>query len=72
MFCIDASESMHKIHDSKKKRYQKSNLHMALECAAELQKRLVLFNPSTSVGVLLYNTVWLKLEIVTRSTLTGS
>lgn len=48
---------MHKVHKAKKKKNQKSNLQMALECAADLQKRLVLFNPSTSVGVLLYNTV---------------
>ncbi|KAG8906390.1 ATP-dependent DNA helicase II subunit 1 [Tulasnella sp. 403] len=56
LFCIDASETMHKVQPSRKKKYHKSNLHMALECAADLQKRLVLFNPGTSVGVLLYNT----------------
>ncbi|KAG8995655.1 ATP-dependent DNA helicase II subunit 1, partial [Tulasnella sp. 427] len=57
LFCIDASESMHQRNlSAKKKRDQRSNLHAALECAADLQKRLVLFNPSTSVGILLYNT----------------
>ncbi|KIO25056.1 hypothetical protein M407DRAFT_76204 [Tulasnella calospora MUT 4182] len=57
LFCIDASESMQQRSPSaKKRRDQRSSLHAALECAAELQKRLVLFNPSTSVGILLYNT----------------
>ncbi|KAG8920207.1 ATP-dependent DNA helicase II subunit 1 [Tulasnella sp. 417] len=57
LFCIDASESMQqRFPSAKKKRDQRSSLHAALECAAELQKRLVLFNPSTSVGILLYNT----------------
>lgn len=36
---------------------ERCDLTLALQCAADLQKRLVLFNPSTSVGVVLFNTV---------------
>lgn len=57
LFCIDASKSMQTTPPSKKGDDPKCNLLMALECAADLQKRLVLFNPGTSVGVVLFNTV---------------
>ncbi|KAG8886389.1 ATP-dependent DNA helicase II subunit 1 [Tulasnella sp. 331] len=56
LFCIDASKSMQAPQPGKKEDTPRSNLLMALECAADLQKRLVLFNPSTSVGVVLFNT----------------
>ncbi|KAG9010474.1 ATP-dependent DNA helicase II subunit 1 [Tulasnella sp. JGI-2019a] len=56
LFCIDASKSMQAPQPGNKNEVQRSNLLMALECAADLQKRLVLFNPGTSVGVVLYNT----------------
>lgn len=36
---------------------QRSNLHMALQCAVDVQKRKVLYGPQDSVGILLYNTV---------------
>ncbi|KAG8944549.1 ATP-dependent DNA helicase II subunit 1 [Tulasnella sp. 419] len=53
LFCIDAADYMQELSRGKK---GSSNLHRALKCAVDFQKRKVLFSPNDSVGILLFNT----------------
>lgn len=62
LFCIDCSESMHELRDDPVyENVQTSHLLSALDAAMQIQKKKVTVGPNDSVGILLFNTVRLRL-----------
>lgn len=62
LFCIDASESMHKVRPKKEDTDEdegptrgKSALHQVLESVVRFEKGKVITGPADSVGLLLFN-----------------
>lgn len=62
LFAIDASESMQALReDPVYEDAQTCHLLTALEAAIEIQKKKVIVGPNDSVGIVIFNTVRLRL-----------